>query len=42
MTIPRAEDNLEIVDSGYNNFIPLNRNNYAINGEEKDDGKNKE
>jgi len=32
--MPRAEDNLEIVDVEYSNsFIPLNRNNYQVGGD---------
>ena len=33
MTVPRIEDNLEIVETGYQNLsMPLNRNNYQVGG----------
>ena len=36
MTVPRIEDNLEIIDTTYGGSslgIPLNRRNYAIGGD---------
>jgi len=33
--MPNTEDNIEIVDTGYSTFMPLNKSNYSIGGTEK-------
>ena len=37
VTIPRQEDNLEIIDNEYKGFIPISRSNYAVGGNKEEE-----
>lgn len=40
MTIPRGEDNLEIIDTGYDHFASVNKGQYSMGGEDASKGNN--